>query len=125
MGGPLCVIRTDIHMIRSVNAVVRPLNASIFKRFIDGIYTKGNKNTNDILFKNLNSFHPNISLTFEANPKKFLNIKTDLNIDGTITPFIYRKETKLSITWISKSSKRYKQNTIVRDLHNEKNFITY
>ena len=51
-------------MIRSENAVVRPLNPCFYKRFVDNIYTKRNKNAVDILVKNLNSFHLKI-------PRKF------------------------------------------------------
>ena len=116
--GALSVILAYIHVIRPEDAVVRLLNPSFRKRFVDDIYTKGNENIDDIFFKNLNSFYPNISLTFEVN--LILNTKAVLNRDGTITSFVYRKETKLPITWISKSPKRYKRNTVKGDLHRSK-----
>ena len=87
---PLSVILAYIHVIRPEDAVVRLLNPSFRKRFVDDIYTKGNENIDDIFFKNLNSFYPNISLTFEVN--LILNTKAVLNRDGTITSFVYRKE---------------------------------
>ena len=73
-----------------------------YKLFADDIYTKRNKNQGDILFKNLNNFHPNISLTIEVNPKKFLDTKEQPPLS-----FI-KKETKLPIPWILKSCKHYK-----------------
>ena len=112
---PLSVILAYIHVIRPEDAVVSLLNPSFRKRFVDDIYTKGNESTDDTFFKNLNSFYPNIILTFEVN--LILNTKTVLNRDGTITSFVYRKETKLPITWISKSPTRYKRNTVKGDLH--------
>ena len=46
-------------MVRSENAVVCPVNLTFYKRFVNDISTKRNKNTKDILFKNQNRFHPN------------------------------------------------------------------
>ena len=92
MGGPLLVILADINRVRSENAVVHSLNPSFLKWFIYDNYTKCNKNSEDILFKNLNSSHPNISLTIEVSPKKLLDTKVVLNKDGTVTTFVYRKE---------------------------------
>lgn len=120
---PLPVILAYIHVIRPEDAVIRLLNPSFRKRFVDDIYTKGNENTDDIFLENLNSFHPNIILRFEVN--LILNTKTVLNRDGTITSFVYRKETKLPITWISKSPKHYKRNTVKGDLHRSKNFTRF
>ena len=77
MGGSLSII----HLIRSENAVVCPVNLTFYKRFVNDISTKRNKNTEDILFKNQ-------SLTIEVNPKKFLDNKIVLNKDGTVTTFV-------------------------------------
>ena len=71
--------------------------------YLFDIYSKTNNITNQAppaaiyvmkLFKNLNSFHPDISLTIEVNPKKFLDTKIVLNRDGTVTTFVYRKKKK-------------------------------
>ena len=105
MGGPLLVILADIHMIRSENAVVRSVNSSFYKRFVDDIYTKRSKHTDDLLLK------------------KFLDTKTVLNRHGAISTFVSREETKSPLTWISKSPKRYKQNTIISDLHRSKRIL--
>lgn len=52
LGKPLSVILADIHMVRSENAVAHLLNRSLCKRFVNDIYTKRNKNTEDVLFVN-------------------------------------------------------------------------
>ena len=113
-GGPLLVILAQIHILRSENGVVRPLNP----RFVDDIYTKCNESVEDILF------HTNISLSIEENTKEFLDTKTVLHRYGTVTTFIYRKETKIAISWISKSHKCYKRNTILGNLNRLKRILS-
>ena len=51
MGGPLSVILTDIHMVRTENKVVNPMNPPLNKRFVDKIYNKRNKSQHDALFE--------------------------------------------------------------------------
>ena len=68
----------------------------------------------NVLFDQLNSYHPNIKLTIEVNPSKFLDTKLT-NINGTYKFNVYRKNTKLPSPWTSKTPKRYKQNTINGD----------
>ena len=104
-------------MVKSENGVARSLNLSFYKQFVDGIYTKRNENVEDISFENLVSFHLNISLTIDLNTKTFLDTNIVLNRDGTVITFVYRKETKLPIPWISKSPKRHKRNTMTENLH--------
>ena len=41
MGGPLSVILADIHMVRTENEVVKPMNSPLYKQFVDGIYAEG------------------------------------------------------------------------------------
>ena len=64
----------------------------------------------------LNSYHPNIKLTMEVNPSKFLDIKLT-NINGTYKFNVYQKKTKPPSPWTSKTPKRYKRNTINGDIH--------
>ena len=52
LGKPLSVILADIHMVRSENAVAHLLNQSLYQRFVNDIYTKRNKKTEDVLFIN-------------------------------------------------------------------------
>ena len=85
MGGPLLVILADIHMVRTENEVVKPMNPSFYKRFVDDVYNKRNKSQQDALFEALNNFHPNKKLTIEVNPVKFLDTKIILNNEGVVT----------------------------------------
>ena len=71
------------------------------------------------MFDQLNSYHPNIKLTIEVNPRKFLDTKLT-NINGTHTFNVYLKNKKLPSPWTSKTLKRYTRNTINEDLHRSK-----
>ena len=42
---------------------------------INDIYIRRKKDKPDSLFEKLNSYHPNIKLTVEKNPMKFLDTK--------------------------------------------------
>ena len=72
MGAPLSVTLADIHMVRTENELVKPMNPPFYKRFADDINSKRNKSQQDVLFEALNNFHPNIKLTVEVNPVNFL-----------------------------------------------------
>ena len=115
MGGPLSVILADIHMVRTENELVKPMNPPFYKRFVDDIYSKRNKSQKDVLFEALNNFHPNIKLTIEVNPVKFLDTKIILNNEGAgipKPPQVYWEENKKVVPWVSKIPKEYKRNTI-------------
>ena len=73
----------------------------------------------DAFFDQLNSYHPNIQLTIEVNPSRFLDIKLT-NINGTYKFNVYGKNAELPSPWISKTPKGYKRNTINGDLHRSK-----
>ena len=64
----------------------------------------------------LSSYYPNIILTIEVNPSKFLDAK-HTNINGTFKFSVNRKNTKLPSAWTSETSKSCKRNTVNRDLH--------
>ena len=53
--------------------VVAPLKPIFYKRPADDTYVRRKKNTKDELFEKLNTYHDNIKLTIEENPKKFLD----------------------------------------------------
>ena len=55
--------------------VAVPAKHIFYKRYVDDTYIHRNKNVNDELFQNLNSYHTNIKLTLEENPRKFLYTK--------------------------------------------------
>ena len=124
MGGPLSVILADIHMVRTENDVVKPMNPSFYKRFVDDIYSKRNKSQQDVLLEALNNFHPNIKLTTGVNPVKLLDTKIILNNEGVVTTQLYRKENKKAVPWMSKIPKRYKRNTISGDLHRSRKIVS-
>ena len=75
------------------------------------------KNTNvDELFQNMNSHHPNIKLTIETNPTRFLDTAFSKNLDGSVTK-VFCKPRKLPAFWNSQIPKRYKRSNIRGDLH--------
>ena len=117
MDGPLSVILVDIHMLRTENEVVKPMDSPFYKWFVDDIYRKRNKSQQDALFETFNNFYPNKKLTIEVNPAKFLDAKIILNNEDVVTTQIYQKENKKVLPWVFKIPKRYKRNTISGDLH--------
>ena len=74
------------------NFFINCLEAISYKRFVDVIYSKGNKSEQDVLFEVLNNFHPNILLTIEVGPVKFLDTKSILTNKGVVTTLVYPKE---------------------------------
>ena len=58
------------------------------------IINRRKKNEHDIIFENLNKYHPKINLTIEVNPCKFLDTKI-INNKGNITTEVFRKTSKL------------------------------
>ena len=46
---------------------------------VDDIYSQRNKSQQDVVSEALNNFHPNIKLTIEVNPVKFLDTKIIFN----------------------------------------------
>ena len=73
MGGPVSVVFSDIFMCEMEVDVVVPAEPIFYKRFVDDTYIHRQKNVNDKLIRNLNSYHNNIKLTLEENPEKFLD----------------------------------------------------
>ena len=60
-GWSLSVILADIHMVKTENEVVKPMNPPFYKRFADDIYSRRNKSQQDVLFEALNNFHPKVN----------------------------------------------------------------
>ena len=95
-----------------------PLKPAFYKRYVDDTITKRKKNTDfDELFQNMNSHHPNIKLTVETNPTRFLDTAFSKNLDGSVTTNVFHKPGKLPTFWNSQIPKRYKRNKIPGDLH--------
>ena len=119
MSGPLSVTLADIHMNRIETDVVVPLRPIFYKRYMDDIYNRRQKNTVDNLYDGLNNYHPKLKLTTETNVLRFLDIEIIHN-NGMTETRVHRKKTKLSTPWISNISKRYKRNTIKAELYRAK-----
>ena len=118
MGGSISVIMSGIHMNRLEKERVMPLKPKFYKRYVDDIITKRKKNTDfDELFQNMNSHYPNIKLTAETNPTRFLDTAFSKNLDGSVTTNVFHKPGKLPTFWNSQIPKRYKRNKIPGDLH--------
>ena len=93
MGGPLSVTFSDIHLVKMENDVVISSKPIFYLRFVDEIYSR-QKLGDNVLFNQLNNYHPNIKLTIQINPSKFLDTKLT-NINGAYKFNVYRKNTKL------------------------------
>ena len=118
-GGPLSVTLSDIHMIRMETDAVVPIRPIFYKRYVDDIYNRRQKNTCDVLCNAINNYHPKIKLTIETNPQRFLDTEIT-HINGTIETRVHRKKTKLPIPWTSNIPKRYKRNSIKTELYRAK-----
>ena len=75
MGGPLSALFSDIYMTKTEREVVNPSKPKFYKRFVDDIINRRNKNQPDDLFQKLNSNHPNMKYTVGIKPKFFLDTK--------------------------------------------------
>ena len=107
-----------IHMNRLAKERVMPLKPKFYKRYVDDTITKRKKNTDfDELFQNMNSHHPNIKLTVETNPTRFLDTAFSKYLDGSVTVNVLHEPGKLPSFWNSQIRKIYKGNNIRGDLH--------
>ena len=55
-------------MIRMETDIVVPARLIFYKRFVDDINNRRQKNTVDNLNDGLNNYHPKVKLTIETNP---------------------------------------------------------
>ena len=118
MGGPLSVVLANIFLSKMEKEIITPMKPIFYKRYIDDIYVRRNKDTEDDMFKEINKVHQ--KFTLEKNPSKFLDteiINTGIN---KIETKVHRKTNCLPAHWSSKTPKRYKRNAINIDLHRAK-----
>ena len=101
MGGPLSVIIANIFMTMLEKSVVFPIKPSFYKRYVDDIITRRNKNEPDLLLEEMMNYHPKINFTVERSPNHFLDTEM-LIIDGVCKTTVYRKPNKLPLHWYSK-----------------------
>ena len=117
IGGLLSVIFPYLcYMTRTEREVVNPSKPKFYKRFVDDVINRINKNQPDDLFQKLNSNHPNMKYTFEVKPEIFLDTKIVYSND-VITTEVKRNDRKLPVHWSSKVPKWYKRNAIISDLN--------
>ena len=115
MGRPLSVTFSNIYLTKLEIDKVRPTKPLFYKRFVDDVINRMNKNTPDSLLTSLNCYHPNINFTVEVNPSKFLDSNIKI-VDGKVETSNCRKPNKIPVHWTSKVPKRYKRNAINGDL---------
>ena len=116
MGGPISVVLSNIFCVKMEFDVVKPLKPKLYKRYVDDIFSKRIKNQSDKLFEKLNNYHPNIKLTIEVNPTKFVNTGIMIK-NGIIEISVVVKEYKIPNHWSSAVHKKYKQNAILGNIH--------
>ena len=68
MGGPLSVICSNNYMTKTEEAVAIPTDPNFYNRFVDDIISKKKKDQPDLLFENVNNYHPNIKYTIKTMP---------------------------------------------------------
>ena len=96
--------------------IVKPLKPKLYKCYVDYIFSKRIKNQPDKLFEKLNNYHPNIKLTIDVNPTKFVNTGIMIK-NGIIEISVVVKEYKIPNHWSSAVHKKYKQNAILGNIH--------
>ena len=90
--GTLSVILSDCSMNKMERDIALPLKSKFYRRFVDDTCRKRNKNKTAELFSKMNSYHPNIDLTIDINPSKFLDTKI-VGYKNENKCFFHHKET--------------------------------
>ena len=116
MGDTLSVTLSDCFMNKMERDIVLPLKPKFYRWFVNDTYRRKKKNEPDELFSKMNSYHPNINLTIEINPSKFISTKIAQN-KNEIKCFFHHKYNKLLFHWKSAVPRNYKKNVIVGNFH--------
>ena len=77
-------------MTKTEREVVNPSKPKFYKRFVDDIINRRNKNERDELFQKLNNNHPHMKYTVAIKPEIFLDAKIVYSND-VITTEVKRK----------------------------------
>ena len=91
MGGPFSFTFSDIYKAKIKNEVVTPLKPKFYRRFVDDIFNRREKDVHDFLFNSLKNYNQNIKLSFEISPTKFIDAK--LNFANGIYKIMLRRKT--------------------------------
>ena len=94
IGGPSSITLSGIHINKMENDVFVTTKPVFYCRFVDDIYNRRKKNTEDKLYYSLNNYHDKIELTVEVSPTKFSDTHL-FNQNGTYITQVHGKE----ITW--------------------------
>ena len=105
MGGPISVVLSNIFCVKMEFDVVKSLKPKFNKRYVNNIYSKRIQNQPDKLFEKLNNYHPNIKLTIEVNPSKFLDTEIMIK-NGIIETSLVVKVSKIPNHWSSAVPKK-------------------
>ena len=124
MGGTLSVTLSDCLMNKMEKDFVISFKPKFFCRYADDKYNRKNKNQPDELLQRMNKYHPNINLTVEINPSKFLDTKIYPD-NNEIECYAYHKEMTLPFHWACAVPKHSKKNVVTRDLHRVKNLSSH
>ena len=103
-------------MTKTEHEVVIPSKLKFYKRFVDDIINRRNKNQPVDLFQKLNSNHPNMKYTVEVKSEIFLERKIVYSND-VFTTEVKRYEKTLPVHWSSEVMKRYERSAIISDLN--------
>ena len=105
-----------IYVFKMEDDIVAPIKHIFCKRYVDDTYVRRKKNTKDGLFEKLNTYHSNIKLTIEENPRKFLDTEI-VSHNSAIMTKVYTRSKMFLVHWSSKIPLKYKRNAITEELH--------
>ena len=115
--GSLISVVSNIYVSKMKENIVTPMKPHFYKRYVGDAYIRRKKNKPGSLFEKLNSYHPNIKLTIEKYPTKFLEDTEIIRRGCEIEAKVYNRSKKLPVHWSSKIPTRYKHNGITGELH--------
>ena len=91
--------------------IAAPVKPHFYKRYVDDMYIRRKTNEPDSLFEKQNSYHPNIKLTTEKKPTKFLDTKI-IRRGCELETKVYNRYKKPPVHWSSKILTRYEHNVV-------------
>ena len=100
--------------------VVIPIKPKFYKRYVDDTFAVRKIGSEDVLFKALSNYHPNIKLTIEVIPSEFLDTEIIRNDYNILSTKVHRKANKLPVYWSSQIPNKYKRNAIIGDSYRSK-----
>ena len=119
MGSPLGPVLANVFMVHLEETIVPQLQEEMptWRRYVDDTFTMVKKGKRDKVIDLLNSFHPNIKFTQEAENDQqiaFLDVLLKRGENGVVQTSVYRKPTNNSIYihWQSYAPKQWKVGTI-------------